>query len=577
MLLYLFVFVFCVSADTPDDEFTTAMDRVWPNVAPSCGDEQQPTLATEECQFVLTGSSTPVVTTDKISKDPIATKSAIATILRPLYDRMAKMEKEQKDDKELLNKLLECNKQGMVYDSTEERCDDAKSIDCGDSVPFEFAKSNTCGTDTSYHAKCEVLCTEDFMEGTTYATCGMDGKWKLDDVSFECVPRTCSVPVPPNMNLGTCAYAINSGHSCSLACSKEGFGYSTQDGGLITCMPDGNTTALKEECVEVCGDGKVVGSEVCDTGEADSTGCENCQEVTKGYLCALPGNACKEICGDGILTPTEQCDDNNTKMFDGCSSSCNVETNWHCKNEEGKISQCDGVCGDKVTKGTEECDGVLGCDTDCTSKDGYKCAGGKCQLRMDCKGLPNGIHTISPMGANGPSLKAKCFNGFYIMDVVQEPDWRHFLNNPTTYGSGHSAIFSPSLNDFRSNRYLSWKEFFRVTEKMSSTKYGTFGMSDNCDKCHDVGKTPYATGNYQGCLWYNRRCPMVGNTCRRCSGYYGNSVNWGYCTHMPRSPVSAYRASATVSHWAYGNCNHWWNNGPAIGRNSHNCVCYKLP
>lgn len=39
-------------------------------------------------------------------------------------------------------------------------------------------------------------------------------------------------------------------------------------------------------------------------------------------------------CGDGkIIVGVEGCDDNNDQSGDGCSSSCQVETNYICQGE----------------------------------------------------------------------------------------------------------------------------------------------------------------------------------------------------------------------------------------------------
>jgi len=39
---------------------------------------------------------------------------------------------------------------------------------------------------------------------------------------------------------------------------------------------------------------------------------------------------CVEVCGDGIITSTEVCDDGNRNNGDGCSSLCMTEVNFNC-------------------------------------------------------------------------------------------------------------------------------------------------------------------------------------------------------------------------------------------------------
>ena len=39
---------------------------------------------------------------------------------------------------------------------------------------------------------------------------------------------------------------------------------------------------------------------------------------------------CSAICGDGIVVSSEGCDDANSNNGDGCSSACQVESNYIC-------------------------------------------------------------------------------------------------------------------------------------------------------------------------------------------------------------------------------------------------------
>ena len=78
------------------------------------------------------------------------------------------------------------------------------------------------------------------------------------------------------------------------------------------------------------------------------TGCINCSAVntnkcttcnqTMGYYNNATSGKCSAKCGDGIYVSAEQgCDDNNTDNFDGCSSTCTVETGFDCS---GSPSSC---------------------------------------------------------------------------------------------------------------------------------------------------------------------------------------------------------------------------------------------
>jgi len=41
-------------------------------------------------------------------------------------------------------------------------------------------------------------------------------------------------------------------------------------------------------------------------------------------------DACNEKCGDGYDLGHFECDDGNTDDYDGCSSSCEIETGYLC-------------------------------------------------------------------------------------------------------------------------------------------------------------------------------------------------------------------------------------------------------
>ena len=49
-------------------------------------------------------------------------------------------------------------------------------------------------------------------------------------------------------------------------------------------------------------------------------------------------------CGDGSRSCTEQCDDGNVISGDGCSSSCQVETNWVCHLDRVETNPLTDTC-----------------------------------------------------------------------------------------------------------------------------------------------------------------------------------------------------------------------------------------
>ncbi len=130
----------------------------------------------------------------------------------------------------------------------------------------------------------------------------------------------------------------------------------------------------------------MVNNEQCDDGNTiNYDGCsstctiETCDVTCNcgGYSYPRVGLTCTTICGDGIVVGSEQCDDANAQSNDGCSSSCKVEAScnlncscagWYPPFVNGT---CSTICGDGMMQGAETCDdGNLvssdGCSANCT-------------------------------------------------------------------------------------------------------------------------------------------------------------------------------------------------------------------
>ncbi|CAD8047540.1 unnamed protein product [Paramecium primaurelia] len=108
-------------------------------------------------------------------------------------------------------------------------------------------------------------------------------------------------------------------------------------------------------CTSECGDGYLVGNELCDDGNnIPFDGCYQCtyschqkcidcfqgqcMQCETGYV--EDGSLCKSVCGDGYLVEQlEQCDDGNLQNNDGCNDICEVENNWKCLTQY-TISSC---------------------------------------------------------------------------------------------------------------------------------------------------------------------------------------------------------------------------------------------
>ena len=113
-------------------------------------------------------------------------------------------------------------------------------------------------------------------------------------------------------------------------------------------------------CSEICGDGKVVGKENCDSGSL--AGCKGgCKSGPLDFYVCSGGNVSSASicsrCGDDVLYPLlEECDDYNNFNGDGCSATCKVEIGYRCVIDGNNKTSCTTICGDNILKGSEVCD-----------------------------------------------------------------------------------------------------------------------------------------------------------------------------------------------------------------------------
>ena len=47
----------------------------------------------------------------------------------------------------------------------------------------------------------------------------------------------------------------------------------------------------------------------------------------------ITGATSQTICGNGLIENSESCDDGNTLYNDGCSSTCEIESDYSCSGE----------------------------------------------------------------------------------------------------------------------------------------------------------------------------------------------------------------------------------------------------
>jgi len=256
--------------------------------------------------------------------------------------------------------------------------------------------SNTCAQENGWdctHMPCgQTSCTEvcgngvqtpgeECDDGNTEAgdgcsdVCAMECGYVCDASSS---PQLCATVCGDGMLAGAEACDDDnsgSGDGCNNICAVEsGWECTTSSGCGLT------------SCAAICGDGKRVASETCDDGNIEpDDGCsgECTTEWQCGYSCSggslTTRDTCKAVyCGDGLLAGDEACDDANAASGDGCSSTCQPETGWHCSNTVCGRSSCAEVCGNSLKTASEACDdgnteGGDGCSGQCIIECGYVC------------------------------------------------------------------------------------------------------------------------------------------------------------------------------------------------------------
>jgi len=199
------------------------------------------------------------------------------------------------------------------------------------------------------------------------------------------------------------------GDGCSATCTIEQAYFCTGGvGSLSTC------TKCLTNCMNCT---NLLGCSLCNTlyvWNLSSSGCiPNCSNVTNCLNCFVGAGIlnctgcqvgykvdtaiCLNICGDGLIVGAEQCDDNNTISGDGCSNSCTIEDGFACSSS-GSLStctQCVGATFQSLNK-------LL-----CLPCANYDCA--TCQANGNCLSCGNSSNRYLS------NLTHRCvpFNGFY--------------------------------------------------------------------------------------------------------------------------------------------------------------------
>jgi len=142
----------------------------------------------------------------------------------------------------------------------------------------------------------------------------------------------------------------------------------------------------------------VSGSRQCDDGAtADYDGCSSSCIIETGWRCSggssSSADTCREICGDGYnfddgdaSVTGGPCDDKNSIRYDGCYN-CLVEDGWYCEDGGAYDTSDATICYETPMDGKDfgryECD-VSSTSTDFNDVNG--CVGSVIQAGWECSG-----------------------------------------------------------------------------------------------------------------------------------------------------------------------------------------------
>jgi len=181
------------------------------------------------------------------------------------------------------------------------------------------------------------------------------------------------------------------------------------------------------QCVPHCGDGRVVGDEVCDDGRNDGSygSCTSDCRGRTGY------------CGDSaVQSPQEQCDDGvNLTTYGGTTRQCGPGCRWA------------PYCGDSISSNGEACDegaangtGYGHCTLSCTLGD--RCGDGVVNGPEQCD---HGIANGSSADTCAANCTLKCGNG--VVDTGEQCDNGAANNNGAYGGCRSDCTLGPRCGD----------------------------------------------------------------------------------------------------------------------------------
>ncbi len=358
---------------------------------------------------------------------------------------------------------------GLTTGTPEERC----LCDDGDACTDDMQIAGTEGM-------CNVVCSHQTRMGYGISDCDDSLDCTLDvPTAYE--PSTCTLTCS-NTALDLVAWSALHCDDMDPCTLDTAIGYDP-----LTCATSSCSHEAIGQCVVVCGDGYVGGSELCDDGNGTSgDGCSATCTIEGSYSCPASGGPCWN-CGDGILQAAEACDEGVSRDDVGCESDCTLIGSGYACPGVGMPCLMGGICGDGVLDGAEACDDGVpapgdGCDASCQIESGYSCPlpGMACYLGVCGDGQLQGFEGCDD--ANTSPL-----DGCASDCLLVEPGYVCSIPGmPCGPFCGDGIVIGGELcDDFNSEPFDGCDEFCGVEEGYTCPPSGGMCTPDQFDFCGD--------------------------------------------------------------------------------------------
>lgn len=234
-------------------------------------------------------------------------------------------------------KLPSCG-DGIVQAAAGEKCDQGKSQGSPGCSSDCLSMDATCSCTPGQACVCQKpVCGDGIVQvgeqcddkNSSYpgcsASCQLEPGYQCPFAGAPCVP-VCGdgILVAPAEQCDPAAKVPNVADAC--------YSTTTADATHPPCSVKPGWVCDSASCRKTtCGDGKIEGSEGCDSGSMNNDLGDGCTATCMAEpSCPAAGGACTTKCGDGLLLGSEACDDGNAVSGDGCSATCQVEAGFTC-------------------------------------------------------------------------------------------------------------------------------------------------------------------------------------------------------------------------------------------------------